>query len=255
MASNISRKYSGKLGERSSLDSKIKKEREAKAALHSPSLGGDGKPKGEGEYPFELVGGFSSVLSEAKNLVKKVESGGGKSVQHGHGGEGSSEAEEGAEDSIRPAMLSQGFRRWVARLAILAVIAFLGRSIFMELTAKDSPKGDCEDILVPVEQSAPNSESVKDYVKYIVSKFSSGGMEGIDGKWIEGIPPYFKERGKARLELLGAGFSIGKLCADKTVVYVVECHPDINPGKTVFVEVVKGRLPSGTAVFRLQKVY
>jgi len=253
MSNNISRKYSGKLGDSSALDAKLKKDREARAA--SQSLG-DGKASGDGEYPFELVGGFHNVLNEAKGLVKKVEAGGRKSGQHGDEGAGKGETDaEGAEGAAQPVLLSQGFRRWAARLALLAAIAFLSRSIFIELTAKDSPKAECEDILVPVEQAAPNYESVKDYVKYVVSKFSSGGMEGIDGKWIEGIPPYFKERGKAKLELLGAGFSIGKLCADKTVVYVVECHPDINPGKTIFVEVVKGKLPSGAAVFRLQKVY
>ena len=253
MVKNISRKYSGKLGESSALDSKLKKQRESKASSFSPK---EGKEPGE-EYPFELVDGFGKVLHEAKSLVKKVQEGrrvASSSPSTGAVGEGteSSDGEGGPDQSfsLRPAFL-----RWSARLILLAAIAFLARSIFSELAGKEEPRTECEDVLVPVEQSAPYCESVKEYVKYVVSKFSSGGMDAIDGKWVEGIPPFFKERAKGKLELLGAGFSVGKLCADKVVVYVVECHPDINPDKTVFVEVVKGRLPSGAAVFRLQKVY
>ncbi len=248
MPKNIIRKYSGKLGDSSELDAKIKKERES----HPPASPAAGKEPGK-DYPFELLGGFGKALSEAKGLVKKVKEGRkpmaepSESEAPKHGGE--------AGEADAPAALSPGFLRWGARVALLAAIAFLGYSTFIALAVKEPPPPECEDILVRIENGAPYSVSVKDYVKYIVEKASKVGMEGIDGKWVEGVPPSFKEAAKAKLELLGTGFSIAGLRADKVVVYVVECHPDINPAKTVFVEVVKGRLPSGSAVFRLQKVY
>ena len=224
---------------------------------------GDGKQLQN--HGYKTGEGYIGVIQEANELLKSVE--GRKAIRKAAFDKAmeASVQEEPAPNWFErnvPAILEL-FRnrhfntglRWVVRLILLCAVIWEGSRLREELLKEEAPPPTPEDVLINIDESSPDFDGVKNYVQYIVNKVAAGGMEAVAGKWIEGIDPSFKGEAKAQLELLGAGFKSERISADKAVVYNVECHPDINPERIVTVEVVKGRLGSGKAVYRLQRVY
>ena len=152
-----------------------------------------------------------------------------------------------------PAM--KRLRMWITRIIILAALIWQWNVLWRELHKESALPETAEDVLISIDESYPDFDGTKNYVQYIVSKVANGGAETVDGKWIEGIPPSSKAEAKPLLELLASGYKIGRVSADKAVIYNVECHPDINQARCISVEVVRSRLGGGKVVYRLQKVY
>ncbi len=144
---------------------------------------------------------------------------------------------------------------WTARILILAAIWHAGGHLWRISSDKTPSDLVPDDVLIPIDEKAPDYEGVKNYIRYIVRKHSEGGGDAIAQKWVAGIPPCFKDDAEAQLKKLGGGFKTGKVAVDKTVIYNVECRPDAAPGDLVNAEIVRCRLPNGRLIYRLQRLY
>ncbi len=217
---------------------------------------------------YKLGSGYMGVLQEAKQLVSGAE--GKRAIRKAAFEKAMEAASDEGQEPAKPGILERHlpdllaffkkpwawtFLRWTARLILLCAVAWQGNRLRLALSSEDMLLKEPEDVLISIDENAPDYDGVKNYAQYIVNKVGAGGMEAVAGKWIDGIDPSFKEDAKAPLELLSGGFKIGRVSADKAIVYNVECHPDVKPERAIVIEVVKGRLSSGRAVYRLQRVY
>lgn len=223
------------------------------------------KPKPQQDY--KTGQGYIGMLQEARRAADAAESKRNirkaafeRAMQAAE--ESSEEKAPGLAEKLLPSMTALLRKpwagkalRWTARAVLLAAVAWQGERLRVELMRDELPPPAPEDVLVRIDENAPDFDGVKNYAQYIVNKTAAGGMEAIAGKWIDGVDPAFKSEAKAPLEALAGGFSFGEVSVDKAVVYNVECHPDAKPERSITIEVVKGRLSSGRAVYRLQRAY
>lgn len=238
---NIKRKYSNKLADSSEhFDHAHHAGREA--------LPGEEK---EGSYPYELHHEFNKILHDAHKCVKSV-------IDKKDSGEQVSglEAAPPETESSRPGWpVSPAFVRWLVRIGLVAATFLLLRSSWHDYFREGKEEaGAYNDVLTSIDASRADCEKVKGYVKYIIQKVASEGVESIEGKWAAGVPPSFKSDARRKAEMLGTGYVFGNVFADKGVIYIVECHPSFNPAKTAFFEVVREKV-GDEVLFRLQKIY
>jgi hypothetical protein len=227
------------------------------------------RPTPEAGPRYKEAQGYIGTLQNAKKLVNDVNARKGAAKEE----LGKILEEEPASDSSRfnlanvlsfmPGLLSTLARppvkralMWTARLVLLALIIWQFRVLHRELWADEQVPENMPDVLIQIDANAPDFEGVKNYARYIAGKVAAGGIDAIEGKWVEGIPPSFKPEAQAALALVGQDFEIDRVSADKSVIYNVECHPLSNPGKLVSFEIVRRRLAeSGKVIYRLQRIY
>lgn len=220
------------------------------------------------QVEYKIGDSYIGVLQEAKALVKGVEE--KKAIRKAAFEKAGAAVHEEAPPEPTPSWTERNLPaivsfakqpacmiclRWLVRVALLCAIVWQGDRLRAELMSEELSPPMPGDVLIDIEANAPDFDGVRNYAQYIVNKVGAGGMEAIAGKWIDGIDPAFKDQAKPLLAELAAGFKLGRVSADKAIVYNVECHPDLKPGRTVTLEIVKGRLGSGRAVYRLQKIY
>lgn len=112
-----------------------------------------------------------------------------------------------------------------------------------------------DDILVSVNLRDEEMEKISDYVRYITDTVRLKGLKGIDGKWLEGIPPSFKKNVKDKIDRLNAeGYIIERTSMDRSNLFNVKCQAMTPEKETVFLEIAKTRV-GNLYLFRLQKVY
>ena len=140
------------------------------------------------------------------------------------------------------------YRTHEARTIFILILLCCGGSIVYDFMHREVPAYD--DIMVEIDRTRDDSQSLGVYIAYIVDKYKKGGMEAISEKWIEGIPPEFQIAARERLGLLGEDYGIEKVYVDKTLIYIAVCKSGPH---TVIIEVVKKKIGSRN-VFRLQRV-
>lgn len=112
-----------------------------------------------------------------------------------------------------------------------------------------------EDILVPVNLKDEDMEKISDYVRYITDTVRLKGLQGIDGKWLEGIPPFFKKNVKDKIDKLNAeGYIVEKISMDRSNLFNIKCQAMTPEKDIVFLEIAKTRV-GNVYLFRLQRVY
>jgi len=142
-------------------------------------------------------------------------------------------------------------KNFFIRLAALMIMAtslyFLGKWFFTGNTI------ECDDCLVSLAPDREDYKSVENYVRYIVDKFRTRGLDEIESKWVE-VPPEFKRQAKTGLSSLAASsFKVDAISVDKVSTYGVECASFDNP-RSVFIEVVRQKSGKNT-IYRLQRIY
>jgi hypothetical protein len=141
----------------------------------------------------------------------------------------------------------------IVRLVLLLIIAGGVYFSYWHLTCK----GDkADDMLVHLSMQRSDCSGAANYVDYIVNRIKNKGYYSIEDKWVDDLPPKFKQDAKAKLlNLKDNGFEIERVAVDRVKTYNVRCRSNSDAGKLIFVEVVKVKRPNRKPVFRLQRVY
>lgn len=112
-----------------------------------------------------------------------------------------------------------------------------------------------EDILAPVNLKDEEREKISDYVRYITDTVRLKGLQGIEGKWQEGIPPSFRKNVKDKIDKLNAeGYIVEKISMDRSNLFNIKCQAMTPEKDIIFLEIAKTRV-GNTYLFRLQKIY